>query len=182
MPLISRDNPYLYITAVTHSRLPVFRTAALKNVAAAALHEASRSGGFKILAYVIMPDHIHALADGARKPADTLRFVKGILSRRVIDYLKSNGHHSSLEKLRHQGGPRRYTYSLWQHHSNVALITSESRLMERVNYTHRNPVREGLTASPEDYLWSSARWWRSGPREDEPLKIDLKEIHWRKRT
>jgi putative transposase len=144
MAFVSRDNPFLYVTAVTHSRLPVFRTPALKNLAAIALAEAAASGGFKILAYVIMPDHLHILTDGGRKPSDTLRFLKGITSRRVVDYLKSNGYEVSLEKLRHEKGPRGHTYSLWQHHSNVALITSESRLMERVNYTHQNPDPQGV--------------------------------------
>ncbi len=180
MPTVSRDSPFLFLTAVTHKRLPVFRTEALKAAAAKALDEARQSGGFRIFAYVIMPDHLHILTDGSRKASDVLRFTKGITSRRVIGYLKERGYHSSLEKLRQEKKARGHEYSLWQHHSNVALITSEARLMQRVNYVHQNPVREGLVARAEDYLLSSARWWRGQAREDEPLRIDLKEISWRK--
>jgi len=53
--------------------------------------------------------------------------------------------------------------------------------MQRVNYTHLNPVRLGLAERAEDYRWSSARQWRGCPLEDEPLIVDIKEIDWRRR-
>ena len=99
MVTISRDTPCLYLTAVAKDRLPVFRTDALKKVACDALSEARQSGSFFIFAYVIMPDHLHVLTDGARKTSDVLRFTKGITSHRIIGYLKEQGYESSLEKL-----------------------------------------------------------------------------------
>lgn len=177
---ISRDTPCLYLTAVAKDRLPVFRTDTLETVACAALDEARRSGGFSLLAYVVMPDHLHVLTDGARKPSDVLRFVKGIMSRRVIDYLKEHDYRSSLEKLRHEKQTQRYEYSLWQHHSNVMLLTSESVFMQRVNYTHQNPVRAGLVERMEEYRWSSVRCWNGRMLEDEPLIVDIDKIEWRR--
>jgi REP element-mobilizing transposase RayT len=52
------------------------------------LDEARHSAGFALFAYVIMPDHLHLITDGALEPSDTLRFVNGISSHRVISYLK----------------------------------------------------------------------------------------------
>ena len=46
--------------------------------------------------------------------------------------------------------------------------------MEKVNYIHNNPVRAGLVERATDYLWSSASWWNKSPREDEPLRVDLR--------
>ena len=179
MVMISRDAPCLYLTAVTKDRLPVFRTDMLKAIACQALDEARRSSGFALFAYVIMPDHLHVLTDSARQPSDVLRFIKGITSRRVIDYLKEHSYKSSLEKPRHEKQKRQYTYSLWQHHSNVMLITSEAVLMQKVHYTHQNPVRAGLVESAEEYCWSSVRWWNHRIVEDEPLKMDVEQIKWR---
>jgi REP element-mobilizing transposase RayT len=73
MTTISRDSSCLSITSVAHDRLPAFRTDAVKNIVCGALDEARRSGGFVIFAYVIMPDHLHVITDGALKPSDTLR-------------------------------------------------------------------------------------------------------------
>jgi REP element-mobilizing transposase RayT len=179
MVTISRDAPSLYLTAVAKDRLPVFRTDALKAIVCAGLDEARRSAGFHLFAYVIMPDHLHVLTNGERKPSDILRFTKGIISHRVISFLKEQGYVSSLEKLRHEKLERQYKYSLWQHHSNVMLLTSESAFMQRVHYTHQNPVRAGLVEKPEEYRWSSVRCWNNRVDEAEPLLMDIDKIEWR---
>ncbi len=152
----------------------------MKSITCRALDEARRSGGFALFAYVIMPDHLHFLTDDARKPSEVLRFAKGIVSHRVIEYLKEAGFTSSLEKLRQSRKTRGHEYSLWEHHSNAFLITSEPVFMQRVHYTHRNPVRAGLVDRPEDYRWSSARCWMKQMAEDEPLLVDLDQIVWRR--
>jgi len=144
MVTISKDTPCLFITTVARDRLPVFRTDALKGVACAALDEARRSGGFALFAYVIMAEHLHALADGTLKGSETLRYINGILSHRVIGYLKEGGFTISLEKLRGAPKGRGHEYSLVDHHSNALPVFSESFFMQKVNYIHLNPVRAGL--------------------------------------
>jgi len=52
--------------------------------------------------------------------------------------------------------------------------------MQKVNYIHQNPVRAGLVERAEDYRWSSARHWLKCPRDDEPLRVDLDKIAWRR--
>jgi putative transposase len=180
MHIISRDTPALYITAVAKDRLLVFRTDAIKIVTCKALDEARNSAGFSIYAYVIMPDHLHAITDGDLKPSKILQYMNGIISRRVIDHLKEHGHNASLQKLRHETKERAYRYSLWDHHSNVFSITSEDMLMQKVNYIQQNPVRSGRVERAEDYRWSSGRYWKRCPLEDEPLKVDIDRIAWRR--
>ena len=97
MHRISKDSPAYFFTVVTKDRLPIFRTDVLKTIACGALDDARRSGRFAIYAYVIKPDHIHLITDPARKPSDTLRFINGIIARRVIDHLKENNFESSLK-------------------------------------------------------------------------------------
>ena len=127
-----------------------------------------------------MADHLHIITSGARKPSDTLRFIKGVASRRIIQHLKEDGFHTSLEKLRGAKKADRHEYTLWERHSNVMLLTAESTFMERVHYLHQNPVRAGLVERAEGYRWSSVRFWKRGVIEDEPSKIDLEKIMWRR--
>jgi putative transposase len=180
MHTISRDTPALYLTCVARNRLHVFRTDAIKIITCAALDEARRSGGFAIYAYLIMPDDLHAISDSLLTPSRVLRFINGIISRRVIDHLKEHGHNSSLQKLRRESGARGHKYSVWEHHSNALPIFSESMFMQKVNYIHQNPVRTELVERAEDYRWSSARIWRRCPLEDEPLIVDIDRINWRR--
>ena len=99
---------------------------------------------------------------------------------RRCNYLKERGFESSLQKLRHATGLRKHKYSLWNHHPNLKLITTENGLMEKANYIHQNPVRAGLVECAEDYRWSSIRYWQRKPLEDEPLRVDIDQIHWHK--
>jgi len=180
MHVISRDSSCFYLTSVTKDRLPVFRTDEIKLVTCRALDEARRSGQFALYAYVIMLDHIHVITNSILPPSKTLHFINGITSRRIIDYLKERSYESSLAKLRHEIRPRRYSYSLWDHHPNVRLLFSENMLMERVNYTHQNPVRAGLVSHPEEYRWSSVRCWNRKLLDDEPLLMNIDQISWRR--
>ena len=179
MVTISKDTQALYITAVAKDRLPVFQKDEMKTITCNAIDEARKSCGFLLFAYVIMPDHLHLLTDSPKAPSEVLRFIKGIVSRRVIDFLKEKGYEASLQKLRHAEQRRGYRYSLWQHETNVFQIFSEAVFMQKVNYIHLNPVRAGLVEEMLAYWWSSARCWRNCELTDEPLRVDHKQIQWR---
>jgi len=177
---LSRDSQALFITAVAKDRLPVFKTEALKLVTCRALDETRKSGGFLIFAYVIMPDHLHLLTNCPNTSADVLRYIKGLIGRRVIDYLKANGYESSLTKLRHAQWKRKHNHSLWQQEKNVLSVFSEAMFMQKVNYIHLNPVRADLCDTPAEFRWSSARLWQRCQVNDEPLQVDFDQIAWRR--
>ena len=63
---------------------------------------------------------------------------------------------------------------------NAGPIVGESTFMQKVNYIHQNSVHAGLAARSEDYCWSSARFWKKCPDEEEPLRVDINEIIWRR--
>ena len=177
---VSRDTPCFFITAVAKDRLPVFRSDTIKAMTCQALDQARKSGGFLLLAYVVMPDHVHLLTDSPRPPSEILRYIKGTIGHEVIEYLKQEGYEGSLRKLRHAEWKRRHKYSLWDHESNVFSIFSEGVFIQKVNYIHLNPLRGGLVEKATDYRWSSARFWQSCATDNEPLVVDLDRIEWRK--
>jgi hypothetical protein len=94
--------------------------------------------------------------------------------------LKESGFMTSLEKLRGGRKGHGHQYSLVDHHSNGLPVFSEGFFMQKVNYIHLNPVKAGLVARPEDYRWSTARQWWGQVVEDEPLRMDLEGIDWRR--
>jgi len=176
---ISRTTPAYYFTAVTHHRLPIFRTDKLKQVVCNALADARDRHGVLILAYVIMLDHLHLLSYSERKMQEVLRLVNGISANRVIKYLKENNFEGSLFKLRHEVRERNHRHSVWQHHPDSLDIFGEETFRQKVEYIHMNPVRAGLVAHPEDYEFSSARLWAGTGRDDEPLVTDHLKINRR---
>ena len=92
-----------------------------------------------ILAYALMPNHVHLV----------LQDHRGLLSR-------------SMQVLN-----ARYTRSFNQRHQRVGhlyqgrfyarLVDQDSYLLEVTRYVHLNPVRAQLVDQPERYPWSSYR-------------------------
>jgi putative transposase len=176
---ISRDTPAYYLTSVTHHRLPIFQSAALARVMAAALDEARRSAGILIFAYVLMPDHYHLLTDNAREIREVLRFVNGISARRIIKHLKETDLQPSLDKLRITDQKDGQKFTVYEHAPNAFRITGEDAFMQKVNYIHSNPVKAGLAEHPDEFLFSSARQWHKRATNDEPFLSDHPRISWR---
>jgi len=178
---ISKDSPVYYLTCVTHDRLPVFQGARLKDIVCKALNEARTSAQLLFFAYVVMPDHYHVITDSSLKASEVLRYLNGISARRVINYLKEEGYTSSLSKLRRENSNGDHKYSLWEHHSNTFLITSESMLMNKAHYIHQNPIEEGLAVDAAEYRYSSFRYWARRPLlDEEPIEVDIKDLSWRR--
>src|SRR4051812_21329718 len=98
---ISKDTPAYYLTSVAKDRLPAFRTDEIKRITCTALDEARRSAHFSLFSYVVMPDHLHTIVGSELKPSKVQQYINGVIARRVIQYLKDEGHESSLKKLRH---------------------------------------------------------------------------------
>ncbi len=98
----------------------------------------------RVYAYVLMPEHIHLLIN--EPPlilvAQFLKALKQIASR----------------KLR---GDRR---QFWQDRYFDANVHGETARSEVIRYIHRNPVKRGLVALPEQYRWSSFNHYATGSR------------------
>ena len=60
--------------------------------------------------------------------------------------------------------PRFYDFNVW----------TERKRIEKLRYIHRNPVKRGLVASPEQWRWSSFRWYCSG--EAGPVRTNDTEL------
>jgi REP element-mobilizing transposase RayT len=176
---VSRDNPAYWMTSVTHKRLSIFQRDEFKKLVTEAYNEAKEKHKFLIFAYVIMLDHTHVITDNVHEMKDILRYLNGVSANKIIKHLKANGYDESLAKLRIQERADKHKHSVYEHHPNAMRITGEDALMQKVNYIHLNPVREGLVDHPDDYLYSSARLWHGRAIEDEPLVTDHKKITWR---
>ena len=47
----------------------------------------------------------------------------------------------------------------WRHDNKPIELWSNKVIDEKINYIHNNPVDEGLVFRPEDYVYSSARYY-----------------------
>ena len=93
-------------------------------------------------AYVVMPEHVHLLVSEPQRGtlAETIKSLKQSVSRRLIGQ----------------------TEHFWQKRYYDFNIRNHQQFVEKLRYVHRNPVKRGLCAPPEDWPWSSFRHYATG--------------------
>lgn len=124
-----------FITFSCFHRLPLLEAPATKEPFEFVLEQTRSRHRARVYAYVLMPEHIHLLIN---EPPLIL----------VAQFLKALKQITS-PKLR---GDRR---QFWQDRYFDANMHGETARSEVIRYIHRNPVKRGLVASPEQYRWSS---------------------------
>lgn len=95
---------------------------------------------YRLLAWVIMPNHVHLLVEIWQTPQSQLvRDWKGFTARRVNRLLGRRG-------------------KLWQDDYWDRYIRDEAHFRKVVHYIETNPVKAGLVKSSADWPFSSARF------------------------
>ena len=120
----------------------------------AAMRQARSKRPFHVDAWVVLPDHAHAiwtLPPGDHDCASRWRAVKIAFSK-------------ALRKA--AAGP---DSAIWEPHYRHRRVTSEGEYDELVDYVHGNPLRHGLCVEAADWQWSSlhrfaAAGWLRPPR------------------
>lgn len=103
----------------------------------------SRTEDVAILAYCVMPDHVHLLVDGESDAADVARFAKLAKQRSGFRFRRA------------------YGTALWQAGYNDRVLRDEERTETVIAYIINNPVRKGLVDDVMEYpFWGSGRYSR----------------------
>ena len=131
---------------------------------------------FKLIGYVIMPDHFHLLAN----PLDLdisiiVGRIKGRAAVAILNWLRSEGHSISLAKLA-LAKPLKTgkTHAVWQVEFAAVDIWSRKFVRQKLQYIHMNPVRAGSCRSPAEWRWSSFRAYFP----HEPGSVPIYFLRW----
>jgi putative transposase len=149
-----------YITTVVYNRLPLFTRPSFIIPLYDSLNCYRYKQTFKLLGYVIMPDHIHLIIwpFGKATVSDIMRDFKKFTSRRTILQAEVENIEKWTSSFRRAGQETgRSENKVWQDSYWDVNIYTEGFLRQKLNYVHRNPVRAGLVEKPEDYVYSSFR-------------------------
>lgn len=79
----------------------------------------------------------------------------------LIKDLKLN-HHRVLPMFKVAESERQYR--IWQRDPLAVLMDDRNKVEQKLEYIHLNPLQEkwNLVEKPEDYAWSSARFYETG--------------------
>ncbi|GHC49474.1 REP-associated tyrosine transposase [Neogemmobacter tilapiae] len=101
---------------------------------------------FAIVAWVVLPDHLHSvwtLPEGDTDYSTRWAVIKARFSRAMPQTAQRASH---VARREHGLWQRRF----WEHH-----IRDESDLAAHIGYCWHNPVKHGLVDHPKDWVYSS---------------------------
>ena len=129
------------VTAVTHHRDPVFADFHCSRALVQVLRETAAHGMAEWLAWVVMPDHFHALLRlGPRADlASVMHLVKGRSARQINLAFKR-------------------TQRLWQPGFHDRALRAEEDRLAAARYIVANPLRAGLVRRVADYPHWDCVW------------------------
>jgi len=149
-----------YITTVTYHRTPLFTRASFVIPLLDSLNFYRYQHSFRLLGYVIMPDHLHLMIWPfcESTPTDIMRDYKTFTSKRLIRQAQVEGIQEWVHIFEQAGkNTKRSENKVWQDSYWDENIYTEEFLRRKLNYMHRNPVRANLVERPGDYAYSSYR-------------------------
>ncbi len=129
----------VFVTTSTKNKVPVFQSAENAQILTDLLYELRRENELKLYAFVVMPDHLHFIF--LPVPPENLSTILHKLKRRSSREIH--------KRTRIKG-------MLWESRFYDRIIRNEEEFAKAIDYIHWNPVKAGLSETPEDYLFSSA--------------------------
>jgi REP-associated tyrosine transposase len=127
-----------FVTSRTWESRRLFVTDPMCSLFVETLLKYRQEGAYALHAFVLMPDHFHALLTPSQNTTleRAVQLVKGGSARRL-------------------GLERRLTFPVWQRGFSDHRIRDASDYAGHLHYIEQNPVRKQLVAQAAEYRWSS---------------------------
>jgi REP element-mobilizing transposase RayT len=104
-------------------------------------------GEYDLHSYVVMANHVHLLITPRVDVPRLMQSLKRFTAREANRILGLTGHR------------------FWQEENYDRLVRDDKEFLRIVDYIEMNPVHAGLVATPEEFLWSSARPITNRPQD-----------------
>ena len=143
-----------FITFSCYRRLPLLKSARARDVFVRELAKVREEMGFRLIGYVVMPEHVHLLMNEppGGTPSTVLQKLKLRVARKMRKRRKSGLRGQMQLPFEECREPLR---AFWQARFYDFNVYSERKKIEKLNYMHANPITRKLVAHPKDWPWSS---------------------------
>ena len=134
------------VTIVTHQRTSWFKDLHSVRLLVKEMQRLKREGAVTWLAWVVMPDHFHALIslDGGISLSDAMNKLKGRSARVINKQLDRTG-------------------SFWQRSFRDHALRKEEDRLQLARYVVANPLRAGMVERLGDYPHWDSVWLSLSP-------------------
>ncbi len=147
-----------FITWSCYRRKPLLRSAKSRDCLLDILEQVRQKYRFVVAGYVIMPEHVHVLMSEPESgdPSDVMRELKQRSARALLPRRKRQ---DPRQRMLFEDAIR---IPFWQARFYDFNVWTARKRVEKLHYMHKNPVKRGLVTEPEDWCWSSCRFYSLG--------------------
>jgi len=162
------DPEHLYfVTTTAAERTCLFRRDIIRRILIDGLYFVNLMNRVTLYAFVVMPNHVHVIIQCPPDlpPKDWARAYKADAARLIVRHCQMEGNQPALEALRRLvTRPDKQEYKVWEDGYLAKAAVTPDFLQQKLEYMHNNPVQPHwrLVEAPEDYAWSSARFYLQG--------------------
>ncbi len=165
------------LTFSCYHRWPLLTNDLWQGMLAESIDRAMQRHGYRLAAFVFMPEHVHLMVCPLAEPGTIDALLKAI--KRPFSYrikcLLVQSRSRLIDRLTVQQRPGVTTFRYWQEGPGYDRnIFKPSTALAAIDYLHHNPVRRRMVEKPIDWKWSSARYYLVDPPRQVPL---LPTIH-----
>ena len=153
-----------FLTTSTYRRARLFDSLKFRQQFISTLAGLRRELGFRMVGYVLMPEHFHLLLWPSEQanPSMILQKLEGHMAKYILRTLRQNRQHAWCARMlaRLTLPPTVHDeahYRVWQRRFYDLNVWSEKKRLEKLAYMHNNPVKRGLVKEPGDWPWSTFR-------------------------
>ncbi|MCH5720508.1 REP-associated tyrosine transposase [Niabella hibiscisoli] len=150
-----------FFTATNLEWKPLLKTVAHKEIVISSLRFLVENKRIKLFAFVIMPNHLHLIWQ--MQPLIHPKHVQRDFLKYTAQQMKYHmqQHYPEMLQAFFVGAADRM-YQFWERNPLSIELRSYTIFQQKLDYIHFNPVRAGLCKYPEEYLYSSAQFYRAG--------------------
>jgi putative transposase len=152
-----------FVTFSCFHRLPLLGTKSARDAFVDKLEKIRTEMGFRLIGYVVMPEHVHLLIGEPLNgtPSAVLQKLKLRVSLRMRKQREVGDGEQMPLPSDEKGAPPK---AFWQARFYDFNVNTTRKREEKLNYMHANPVTRGLVKLPGDWPWSSwCNYSESGP-------------------
>jgi putative transposase len=167
-----------FITCSCYRRLSLLNSMRSRDCFLNILEQTRQRYRFVVVGYVVMPEHVHLLITEPERGSPST----------VMQVLKQRTAHALLPKRKRRDPRQRNLFgdeggrAFWQARFYDFNVWTAKKRVEKLRYMHGNPVKRGLVESPEQWPWSSYRFYGLGERGPVEVNVGWGEISFRDRV
>jgi putative transposase len=163
MPSINFNSYPQFLTATILEWKHLLKHDEYKQIVIDSLLFLTKEGSVVINAFVIMPNHIHLIwqiQDNYKHDKIQMRFLKYTAQQMKFTLIDSNNR--MLNDFLVNSKDRQYQF--WERNSLSIDLWTEKVFIQKLIYIHNNPIKDpwNLVVCPEDYKYSSAKFYETG--------------------